>query len=453
MMQKSITRHSTMEPSKTFSDLNPCAPSFQISAEERRRNRYSVDCVDFSVLSTDAGAEGFLKYLRLKKYIPLLAEKGVSFLQLLAMNEKDLYELGIVADGPRMRLLKAIARYHLFQASKWDGEGSASADDTTGDLDSDTITSPASTPKNRAYIANVANGPGSMTTNGSFVDLHSAVQSIPATAYQFSGSASASTSTPVSRSSSQASLHAHMPASFVPNPGSVSQHPSSNGAAFMQASLQPVREVAIDSSGNTITWNIPFQSTTSANLLGMNDRFMNDQMQRKSSAPQVFGSLGNSTRDLPNMDVWRHQSRHDSLSVGNLHLTSGPGTGMGTGMSAMSGYGSCGLTDQSTTLLNSTRSSSSTIFSSRRRGSSLYLHKMWEDPNTELSAPRKSMVGESLNSSPVSQRYENDPSTSVSEEEHAGDGEGDEVDLTHGEGVYELQAQIVGNIIFDLVNE
>eukprot|EP01134_Creolimax_fragrantissima_P002930 CFRG2930T1 len=123
-----------LPPSRpSFSDLNPDAPSFQISPEERRRSRYSVDCVDFSVLNS-AGAEGFLKYLRLKKYIPLLEEKGIGFLQLLSMNEKDLFDLGITANGPRVRLQKAIARYHTFQSQKWMSEGSGIEGDMNGNI-------------------------------------------------------------------------------------------------------------------------------------------------------------------------------------------------------------------------------------------------------------------------------------------------------------------------------
>ncbi|KNC76525.1 hypothetical protein SARC_10976, partial [Sphaeroforma arctica JP610] len=103
-----------------FSDLNAAAtPYSQAVPNDIPHNKYSVSRVDFGVFKHDTGIRGFLRFLRLRKYVPLFEENNVNFMELLGMDESNLLELGIVAKGPRTRLAKAIIRYHRVQSRRW----------------------------------------------------------------------------------------------------------------------------------------------------------------------------------------------------------------------------------------------------------------------------------------------------------------------------------------------
>ncbi|KNC76255.1 hypothetical protein SARC_11234 [Sphaeroforma arctica JP610] len=101
-------------PTHTHSPA-PVNYSRKLSAKEKmaaaRRRRHSVELLEFAGLS-GCDTQTFLRHIRLHKYTMMLSH--LAFSTLLEMGDDGLIRAGMIAQGARTRLLKALDRYKLY---------------------------------------------------------------------------------------------------------------------------------------------------------------------------------------------------------------------------------------------------------------------------------------------------------------------------------------------------
>jgi hypothetical protein len=98
--------------------LKPSPGVAQTQTARPRQGRYSVTNLDFNDFQAANDVAGFLRFLRLHKYIEMVHEQGITFTRLVSLTEPELADIGFRTVGARTRLVKGIERYHAHQSQR-----------------------------------------------------------------------------------------------------------------------------------------------------------------------------------------------------------------------------------------------------------------------------------------------------------------------------------------------